>query len=65
MHNNSYKESFLLSMQFIFQDYFRYLEKGCPMLFSSKRNTNPKLIITFDSQNKITQFDAINMELEE
>ncbi len=65
MHKNPYKESFLLSMQFIFQDYFKYLEKGCPMLFSSSENGSPNLQITLDSQNKIAQFDSVDMDLEE
>lgn len=63
MENNPYQESFLQSLQFIFQDYFKLLNKGYPMLFSSETNSIPNLQITFDSNYKITQFESENMDL--
>lgn len=63
IENNFYQNSFLLSLQFIFQDYFKLLDKGYPMLFTTEIDIIPSLQITFDSNYKMTQFDALNMEL--
>lgn len=63
MENNPYQESFLQSVQFIFRDYFKLLNKGYPMLFSSEINSIPNLQITFDFNYKIIQFYAENMDL--
>lgn len=61
--DNSYQESFLLSLQFIVQDYLQVLKKGRPMLFSSDYGTKSTFQITLDSQYQICQFDAQNMDL--
>lgn len=60
---NKYLESFLLSIQFIFKDYFNFLGKGDPLLRGSEEECEPVLEITLDEQNKIEQFEAINMNL--
>lgn len=63
MHDNPYKESFLTSLQFIYQNYFDCLGKGCPILMSSENNEiESSFLVTLDSHNEITQFEAINME---
>lgn len=60
---NSYQESFLLSLQFIVQDYLQVLKKRRPMLFSSDYGTKSTFQVTLDSQCQICQFDAQNMDL--
>ena len=66
IYENPYKESFLISLQFIYQNYFDCLEKGCPVLMSSEDPNSPSsLEITLDSHYQITQFDATNMDLVE
>jgi len=65
MEENSYKESFLLSIQFIYQNYFDYLGKGYPTLVSPAENiSRPSIFqITLDSNHQILQFETINMDL--
>lgn len=61
---NPYYNSFLLSFQFIIQDYLECLGRGRPVLFSSQEEgVLPNLQITFDRRNQLTQFDAINLDL--
>lgn len=63
MFDNPYRESFLLSLQFIYQEYFEALGKGSPTLMSSfEKDKQPSLEITLDSRNQITQFDSTNMD---
>ena len=79
LKNGPYTESFLFSLQFIFQDYLESLNFGWPILLSSKDEKLAKsflvvlilsinLIAIFnllDSQNKLNEFEAINMSLVE
>jgi len=63
MHENSYKESFLISLQFIYQDYLDCLGKGRPLLMSSKESSVlSSFQIVLDSHYKIIQFDTVNMD---
>lgn len=66
IHKNPYRESFLMSLQFIYQDYLECLGKGAPILMITQ---DPELLsslkITLDSNYHITEFNAINMEMEE
>lgn len=64
MEKNPYRKSFLQSIQFIYQDFFETLEKGRPMLFSSKDSLQEKKFqITLDSCYQITEFESINLNL--
>lgn len=64
IEENPYKDSFLLSLQFIYQDYFDCLGKGRPMLMSSDNSRSiSSLQITLDSHYKIVNFDATNMDM--
>lgn len=64
MHENPYKESFLESLQFIYQDYLECLEKGFPLLFSSETEEEISYMeVTLDSAYHIMQFDSINMDV--
>jgi len=66
MEKNPYRKSFLESIQFIYQDLFRTLEKGTLMLFSSREASKPKeFLVTLDKKFQITEFEAINMNLKE
>lgn len=62
---NPYQKSFLMSLQYIFQDYFAALKRGAPILFSSEEDINPSFQVTLDSNYQMTQFEAINMDLVE
>lgn len=65
-HNNPYKKSFLYSLQFIYRDYFNLLQIGDPILSASEDETySSAFIMTLDSQYKIMEFEAVNMDLEE
>jgi len=64
IHENPYKESFLMSLQFIYRDYLGTLEKGVPTLMSSeieKEESYFKIIL--DSRSQILDFDAVNMDM--
>lgn len=64
IQENPYKESFLLSLQFIYQDYLACLGKGSPILMSSEdSNSLASFQITLNSSNQIVDFDAVNMDL--
>lgn len=66
IHENPYRESFLMSLQFIYQDYFNCLGKGSPTLMSSNDSSeNQSFQITLDYCNKISEFDSTNMDLVE
>ena len=61
---NPYQRSFLMPLQFIYQDYLDTLKKGTPMLFSSQDVTKEKKFeVTLDSNYQIATFEAINMNL--
>jgi len=61
---NTYSESFVTSLQFIYQRFFDALSLGYPILMSSENDCdNPHLIATFDSSYKLAQFESINMTL--
>lgn len=64
IEENKYKESFLMSLQFIYQQYFESLDLGSPILMSSDDEVSPSYFkITLDSQYKISNFDSTNMNL--
>ena len=66
LKNGPYTESFLFSLQFIFQDYLESLNFGWPILLSSKDEKLAKtFLVVLNSQNKLNEFEAINMSLEE
>ena len=61
---NPYKYSFLLSLQFIYQDYLNKLEVGRPYLSQSSKDLGDSyMTVMLDSQYQILQFDSINMNL--
>ncbi len=61
---NPYKESYLISLQFIYCDYINILGQGAPILKSCKKEeVIPNLEITLDQDNKITDFEGINIDL--
>lgn len=63
MQENPYKESFLESLPYIYQDYLECLEKGFPMLFWSKNSAEISYLqVTLDSNYQIIQFDSINID---
>ncbi len=65
MQFNPYQESFLMSLQYIFQDYFAALKRGAPLLVLNEEDINPSFQVTLDSNYQMTQFEAINMNLVE
>lgn len=63
IHENPYKESFLFSLQFIYQAYFECLEVGYPtLMYSADDNSIPYLKVTLDSRYQIMDFDAVNLD---
>lgn len=61
---NPYRYSFLMSLQFIYQDYLGCLEVGGPSLRSSeKKSQDSYMEITFNKQYQITDFECVNMSL--
>lgn len=66
IHENPYKESFLISLQFIYNDYFGTLRKGIPTLMSSETEKEDSYFqITFDSRYKLNEFESVNMDMVE
>lgn len=64
IHDNPYKESFLMSLQFIYNDYLGTLGKGIPTLISSESdNENSYFKITLNSRYKLNEFEAVNMDM--
>lgn len=64
IEENPYQESFLTSLQFIYQNYFECMKIGCPILLSSEDDfLDSYMKITLDSNYKITQFESVNMSL--
>lgn len=64
IHENPYKESFLLSLQFIYQDYFSCLEKGRPILISCEdAESLSSFQVNLDSRYQIMNFETNNMNL--
>ena len=64
IHENPYKESFLFSLQFIYQAYFECLEVGRPLLvYSTDEASIPYLQVTLDSRYKIMDFSAVNLDM--
>ena len=64
MQENVYKESFLFSLQFIYQNYLECLGKGSPTLMECEDNESiSHLQITLDSHYQIVQFESVNMDL--
>lgn len=62
IHENSYRESFLMSLQCIYTDYLYNLGKGNASLESSRdEEIPPTLEITLNKYNKIITFEGINM----
>ena len=66
IHENPYEESFLMSLQFIYNDYFGALGKGIPTLMSSEIEKEDSYFqITFDSPYKLNEFESVNMDMVE
>ncbi|MGM9834730.1 MAG: hypothetical protein ACI31M_03025 [Bacilli bacterium] len=66
LEDNKYKESFLLSVQFIIKRYLSLLDKGDPTLSSRDTKDKEKLFtITYDSNSRMNDFESNNMSLEE
>lgn len=64
INENEYKESFLTSLQFIYQDYLNNIGRGYPILMKSNDCTyNPRLEITVDSEDKLIQLESVNMNI--
>lgn len=64
IEENPYKDSFLSSLQFIYQDYLNCLEVGSPSLGSSGNKSKESYMeITLNKQYQITNFECINMSL--
>lgn len=64
MHKNPYKDSFLLSLQFIYQEYFIALGHGYPILMSCEdAAVQTSLKVTLNRQHQITQFESTNMDM--
>ena len=62
IHDNQYKDSFLLSLQFIYQEYFISLGHGYPILMSCENdNVESLLNVTLNRYHQITQFESTNM----
>ena len=56
--------SFLMSLQFIYQEYLNTLEVGCPSLSQHMEDIQESYMeIMIDSRYQILQFDCINMNL--
>lgn len=61
---NPYKYSFLVSLQFIYQEYLDTLAVGRPSLFQHTKDIQESYMeIMMDSLYQILQFDCINMNL--
>lgn len=61
---NPYEYSFLMSLQFIYQEYLTCLEVGRPILGNPDKDFAEQYMeITLDSRYQISQFDCINMDL--
>jgi len=64
IEENPYKDSFLLSFKFIYQEYFISLGHGYPILMSCEDDTvQPSLKVTLNRQHQITQFESTNMNM--
>lgn len=64
IENNPYQESFIMSLQFIYQDYLTKLGIGTPSLCSyEEEETSPYMEITLDAKYQITKFETVNMSL--
>lgn len=63
IQENPYKESFLCSLQFIYQCYLECLGKGYPLLMSSKDDSKKSgMEVVLNSGYEILQFEAINLD---
>ena len=63
IHDNPYKDSFLISLQFIYQEYFVSLGHEYPVLMSCENNDiDSSLKVTLNKEHKITQFESTNMD---
>lgn len=66
LKETTYKQSLLMSLQFIVAKYLEKLDKGYPILMSSNDEEKEKSFkIVYDSKQKMNVFDSINMPLEE
>lgn len=64
IHENPYKESFLMSLEFIYRDYLETLGKGFPILMSYETEKEDSYFkITLNSQYKLNQFESVNMDI--
>lgn len=64
VNESKYTESFLISIQFIYQNYFEILGRISPVLMTSDDNNSISTMeIVLDSNNRILQFESKNMEM--
>lgn len=63
-NDREYKNSFLFSLEFIYQKYLEILNVGSPILSSEENDNKEKLLkVTLDSKYKIMGFESVNMDL--
>lgn len=66
LKDSPYKQSLLMSLQFIVARYLVLLGKGFPSIRFSEEEKSEKLFkIVYDSKQRMNTFDSINMPLEE
>ena len=63
-NDSEYKNSFLFSLEFIYQKYLEILNVGSPILSSEENDNKEKFLkVTLDSKYKIMGFESVNMDL--
>ncbi len=63
-NDREYKNSFLFSLEFIYQKYLEILNVGRPTLTSEENDNKDKFLkVTLDSKYKIMGFESVNMDL--
>lgn len=63
-NDREYKNSFLFSLEFIYQKYLEILNVGSPILSSEENDNKEKFLkVTLDSKYKIMGFESVNMDL--
>ncbi len=63
-NDSEYKNSFLFSLEFIYQKYLEILNVGSPILSSEENDNKEKFLkVTLDLKYKIMGFESVNMDL--
>lgn len=63
-NDREYKNSFLFSLEFIYQKYLEILNVGSPILSSEENDNKEKFLkVTLDLKYKIMGFESVNMDL--